>query len=218
MNRYDKGAFADQSRHMSEPELMDTARHYDELVEAAKSSLREEFKRRSLEPPLIDDPVSPTEDQLRDSTATLVTIARYRDLAEAFIARSVLEGQGIPCFLCDENFVRLDWGYSNFIGGMRLQVSSDDEEYARELLTEKAPESIEVPGEPLFIQPICPKCSSDDIVAYDPGLKLAATSALFFVTVPTRLTPKTASGERWHCMNCGCNWQDDGEPTSPSHN
>ena len=213
MSRDHEGAFVDRFRKMSEPELMDTARHYDELVEAAKSSLREEFSRRSLEPPLIEDPALPTEEQLRDSTAMLVTIARYRDLAEAFVARSVLEGQGIPCFLCDENFVRLDCGYSNFIGGMRLQVLSDDEQYARELLTQKAPESIEVPGVPVFVQPICPKCGSDDIVAYDPGLKVAATSVLL-IGIPTRITPKTSQGERWHCMNCGCNWQDDADASS----
>jgi hypothetical protein len=36
---------------MSKTELMAVARAYDELVDAAQTLLREEFKRRSLEPP-----------------------------------------------------------------------------------------------------------------------------------------------------------------------
>lgn len=198
--------FAGRYAPMSEMELMDLAREYDGLAEPAQAALRAEFARRGLEPPLIEEPG----DEEVSSDGSLVTVARYRDLTEAFVARSVLEGEGIPCFLCDENFVRLDWGYSNFIGGMRLQVSGRDEAYARELLTQKAPETIDVPGVPTFVQPICPKCASDDIVAYDSGLKTAAASALL-IGIPTRLSAKTTSQEAWHCMKCGCNWADDSE-------
>jgi hypothetical protein len=189
---------------MSEAELMDVARSYDGLVATAQAALRKEFERRSLEPPLVEEP---TLEEIENSRGTLVTIARYRDLTEAMVARSVLECAEIPCFLLDENFVRLDWGYSNFIGGMRLQVAKQDEAYALELLNQRPPERIEVPGEPAFVQPICPKCGSDDIVAYDPGLKLAAASALT-IGIPTRLTSKTSDRETWHCMRCGCNWAD----------
>jgi hypothetical protein len=197
--------FAGHYAPMSEMELMDLARQYDGLSETAQTALRAEFARRGLEPPLIE---GPSEDEAVDDS--LVTVARYRDLTEAFVARAVLEGEGIRCFLCDENFVRLDWGYSNFIGGMRLQVSGLDEAYARELLTQKAPATIDVPGVPTFVQPICPKCGSDDVVAYDSGLKTAAASALL-IGIPTRLSANTTSQEAWHCMKCGCNWADDSE-------
>lgn len=191
---------------MSEPELMQVARSYDELVEPAQAALRAEFQKRSLEPPLIE---GPTDEEIENSKGTLVTIARYRDLTEAMVARSVLECAHIPCFLLDENFVRLDWGYSNFIGGMRLQVSKQDEAVAIELLNQKPVAMIELPGEPAFVQPICPTCGSVNIVAYDPGLKLAAASALT-LGIPTRLTSKSSDPrEVWHCMNCGCTWDDD---------
>jgi len=190
---------------MSEAELMDVARRYDGLVEVAQTALRREFERRSLEPPLIEGPGA---EELENSRGMLVTVARYRDLTEAMVARSALELEGIRCFLLDENFVRLDWGYSNFIGGMRLQVAKQDETSALDLLNQKPPERIEVPGQAAFVQPICPRCGSDDIVAYDSGLKLAAASALT-VGIPTRLTSRTSDRETWHCMNCGCNWADD---------
>jgi hypothetical protein len=92
---------------------------------------------------------------------------------------------------------------------MRLQVAKQDEAYALELLNQQPVARIEVPGEPAFVQPVCPKCGSVDIVAYDPGLKLAAASVLT-VGIPTRLTSKTADDrEVWHCMNCGCTWDDE---------
>jgi predicted RNA-binding Zn-ribbon protein involved in translation (DUF1610 family) len=192
-------------RQMSEPELMELAREYDDLTESAQSALRSEFQRRSLEPPLLDEPAVENTDP-----GALVAIERYRDLAEAFVARSVLESAGIPCFLCDENFVRLDWAYSNFIGGMRLQVASKDADDAHELLTQKAPRNIDVPGEPTFVQPICPRCGSDDIIAYDPGLRTAAVGVL--IGLPTRFSSHRTDGETWHCMNCGLNWSDSDEP------
>jgi hypothetical protein len=193
-------------RQMSERELMDLAREYDSLTDEAQTALRAEFNRRSLEPPLIEEPADD-----HDAGPSLVTVRRYRDLSEAFVARAVLEGEGIPCFLQDENFVRLDWGYSNFIGGMRLQVSAKDAAFAEELLTQKAPAVMNIPGEPPFVQPICPKCGSDDIVAYDSGLKLAAAS-LLLVGLPTRVSARTSDADVWHCMHCGCNWSDGTDP------
>ena len=55
-----------------------------------------------------------------------VTVERFRDLSAAIVARSALEATEIPCFLRDENTVRMDWQISNFIGGMRLQVREQD--------------------------------------------------------------------------------------------
>ncbi len=63
-----------------------------------------------------------------------VTVETFRDLFPGIIARSALEAADIPCFLRDENTVRMDWGISNVIGGMRLQVMQQDEETAREIL------------------------------------------------------------------------------------
>jgi hypothetical protein len=204
MNEEDVSSLALRYRSLSERDLLDLARQYDSLSPIAQTTLRAEFARRSLDPPLIDEP----EDHPSDATATLVTIERYRDLSEAFVARSVLQAAGIPCFLCDENFVRLDWGYSNFIGGMRLQVASQDAEGAFALLHERPPDTIDVPGEPTFIQPVCPRCGSDDIVAYDPGLKTAALGAL--IGIPTRISANHPKGDAWHCMNCSLTWEDTG--------
>src|ERR1700743_1357680 len=107
---------AERYRQMSESELMDVARKYEELTEPAKAILRDEFTRRSLQPPLIEDE---GEDVLE--SRKLVTVRKYRDLPEAFVARSVLESAGIECFLQDENTVRAAWLWSDLFGGARLQ-------------------------------------------------------------------------------------------------
>ena len=112
---------------MSETELMELARSYDGLLETAQVALRAEFARRGLEPPLVE---APEEWQFR----RLVTVRRYRDLAEAYVGRSLLESAGIPAWIADENLVRMDWFYSNLVGGMRLQVDERDEAAAREIL------------------------------------------------------------------------------------
>ena len=73
-----------QYAEMSEMELVDLARSYDGLLEIAQAALRAEFARRGLEPPLVEEP---EEWEFRP----LVTVHRYRDLAEAYVGRSLLE-------------------------------------------------------------------------------------------------------------------------------
>ena len=99
---------AAQYAQMSETELMELARSYDGLLEIAQVALRAEFARRGLEPPLVEEP---EEWEFR----RLVTVRRYRDLAEAYVGRSLLESAGIPAWIADEHLVRMDWFYSNLV-------------------------------------------------------------------------------------------------------
>jgi len=65
-----------------------------------------------------------------------VVIARYGGVPEAVLAKSMLDSAGIESFLGDENLVRLDWFYSNLVGGIKLMVREEDAETARTLLKE----------------------------------------------------------------------------------
>src|SRR5258708_13427258 len=69
----------------------------------------------------------------------LVTLWRYRDLSEALIAMSKLESEGLECFLADDNIVRLNWYWSDLIGGVKLQIPAKDTEFALDLLAEEIP-------------------------------------------------------------------------------
>lgn len=193
---------AAQYAQMSETELTELAHSYDDLLDVAQAALRAEFARRGLEPPLAEEPES-------WEFRRLVTVRRYRDLAEAYVERSLLESAGIPAWIADENLVRMDWFYSNLVGGMRLQVDERDEAAAREILEEGAPETIAYGEEEIFVQPTCPKCGSAEIALGDGTERGRSLVALYVLSIP--LPPRMTV---WHCEACGAEWADegDGEP------
>jgi predicted RNA-binding Zn-ribbon protein involved in translation (DUF1610 family) len=193
---------ATQYAQMSETELMELARSYDGLLEIAQVALREEFARRGLEPPLVEE-----SDELE--FRRLATVRRYRDLTEAYVGRSLLESAGIPAWIADEHLVRMVWFYSNVVGGMRLQVDERDEAAAREILEEVVPGTITYGPEEAYVQPTCPKCGSAEITLGDGTERGRSFVALYFLSIP--VPPREAA---WHCEACGAQWADaeNGEP------
>ncbi len=190
--------FADIYRPMSDLELQQLADDWYDLIDEARQALKAEFSNRNLEfiePPLpVDDPV-----EFRD----LVTLRRYRDLSEAIVARAVVESAGIFCFLKDENLVRLDWQMSNLVGGIRLQVGAADVEAAEAVLSQPVPDSIDIPDQPDFKQPRCPRCSSTDIAWERQGRKAALISLYLFSL------PAPRGSESWHCSSCDLRWAEE---------
>lgn len=82
------------------------------------------------------------------------TVAVFTYPDEAQIAVSVLEANGIECFLPDEYITSLDWFYTNAIGGIRVQVPDDLIDSAREVLRDTIdPE----------LAPRCPYCESANL-------------------------------------------------------
>jgi hypothetical protein len=132
-----------------------------------------------------------------------VTVDRFRDLSSAIVARSALEAADVPCFLRDENTVRMDWQISNFIGGMRLQVYEQDLETALAVLSGLALEDDPASdsGAPLEGDR-CPHCGSTAIHRESKrrGLSLAALW-LFSVPLPQ-------GNEVWTCEACEQQWDE----------
>jgi hypothetical protein len=185
---------AAQYAQMSEPELMELAHSYDGLLEVAQATLRAEFARRALEPPLVEE--------LKEwEFRRLITVRRYRDLTEAYAGRSLLELAGISAWIADENLVRMDWFYSNMVGGMRLQVDERDEATAREILDEAAPDTITYGEEEVYVQPTCPKCGSAEITLGSGTENGRSLLALYLVSIP--VPPRQAA---WHCEACDARW------------
>ena len=71
-----------------------------------------------------------------------VTVARFTSPLEAQIAKGMLESVGIECFLIGENVNQLLQAAFR----VRLQVASEDEAAARELLGSSAGDELE-PGD-----------------------------------------------------------------------
>lgn len=184
-------------RSASDHELIELALTYDSLTAVAQSALRAEFARRGLEPPEIpNDPSAPAPEFQR-----LVTVQQYRDLTEAQVAKGVLDSAGIPCCLRDENAVRLEWVWSNLLGGVRLQVNEQDREAAQAVLAQPIPEQIQVDGEIPYDQPRCPRCGSLDIQYQAIHKRAGLASIILFVPIPI---PKQA----WICEDCGAQWRE----------
>ena len=70
----------------------------------------------------------------------LVIIRRFRDLQPALFALGILESAGITSTISDENIVRMDWRWSNAIGGVKLLVREEDAAEATKLLQLPIPE------------------------------------------------------------------------------
>ena len=65
-----------------------------------------------------------------------VILRRYRDMPAAFVEKSVLEDAGITCYLQDDNVIRMDWLWSNAMGGIKLLVRERDAEEAARILSQ----------------------------------------------------------------------------------
>ena len=138
---------------------------------------------------------------LLESLWVLVTLAHFRDMPEALLAKGKLESADIHSVLADGNLVRMDWLLSNAIGGIRLQVEQQDLESARVVLNEPIPAELgdEALGES-FIQPRCPRCYSLDI-GFE-GIDRFWTYGLWLLlSFPIRVRKGN-----WKCYTCGVEW------------
>ena len=165
----------------------------------------EEFSERELtEPehtPPIDDGYT---DNQEVGTRDMVTLRKFRDLPEALLAKGSLDSAGIECALGDDNMIRMDWFYSNAIGGVKLLVNAGDAPEAEQILSQPIPDHLDVTDVGDFEQPKCPKCGSLD-VSFRKSQPAAYLSMALSVPLPLR--------ERaWHCHSCNVEWEYDGIP------
>lgn len=199
-----------------------------ELSDIARQVLREELAKRGSSTELAQEPpvpqsqaakqtkppesisLKPSEFQTADADQILVdgmvTIRQFRDLPEALLAKGSLESSGIRCAMADDNLVRLDWFYSNAIGGIKLLVDSEDAAEADEILDQPIPEHFDVPEVGEYEQPRCPSCGSLDITFGElaPATYLTLGASWLGACVPVPIHRRA-----WHCRACDVEWEDD---------
>jgi hypothetical protein len=124
---------------MSDLELQKVGGDPSALTDWAFEALREELSKRGLDWAGKDMPIPSkmvhveTEVDLGNKP---VILRKYRDMPAAFVEKSVLEEAGIECFLQDDNVVRMDWLWSNAMGGIKLIVREKDAEDAEKILSQ----------------------------------------------------------------------------------
>jgi hypothetical protein len=211
-------------------ELEKVARQAAELTDVAREVLRAELGRRGLNteplelsatPPVADKPPSPPPPPIKTPPSELpawldpdlalrelVTLRKFRDMPEALLAKGCLESAGIDSCFVDDNLVRLDWFWSNLIGGIKLQVDPKDLDIAEEILDQPIPEGFDVVGIGEYQQPHCPKCQSLDVTFQELNRPISYATAWLGVPIPIYR-------RAWRCHSCDSEWEDDGIPGSP---
>ncbi len=94
--------------------------------------------------------------------AAQIEIATYLDPLEAEIARGLLESEGIPASLADENLVRMNWSFALAVGGVRLLVPPEAADAARAVLERQRNGEYEqaLEQETGIPQGVCERCGS----------------------------------------------------------
>jgi Putative prokaryotic signal transducing protein len=124
---------------MSDEELREAGENPAAMTDWAFQALREEMEKRGLEWAGKNMPLPSqmaTAKVADDPGNRPVVLRRYRDMPTAFVEKSVLDATGIECFLQDDNVVRMDWLWSNAMGGIKLLVREKDAEEAETILSQ----------------------------------------------------------------------------------
>jgi hypothetical protein len=194
-----------QFAQSSDEELKKMADAADSLTEPARAALKAELNRRHIEFPLA----AAHEISSDIDGADVVILRKFRDIPVALLAKSILDSAKIECFLTDVNTIRMDWLWSNAVGGVKLLVKKVDVAAAQQLLDQERVDAFEVDGVGHFSQPICPQCESLEVSFKGLNKTLAYGSIALGVPFP-------ASHLAWHCNVCGHVWEDPSEPR-PEH-
>ncbi len=142
----------------------------------------------------------------------LVTIATYRDIADALTAKDKLDAAGIHCVLssaaqadlarkkatCSDESPGLDGFRAKAADDVHLQVHEEDAETATDILTGgSADEELD----DILDEPVCPTCGSMDLHYHDGkhwrpwvGVYVAGESTV------------AAHKREWKCDECGATW------------
>jgi len=115
------------------------------------------------------------------------TIAAFEYPADVQILKGRLESEGIPVFLRDENTLNSDPIISNAIGGVKLQVYTEDTEKALAIYNEIRAYALNDDGNPV----ICPNCKAQKSEVYYERKGLFNKLFPFF------------EKRKYKCLNCG---------------
>lgn len=115
------------------------------------------------------------------------TIASFEYPADVQILKGKLESEGIPVFLRDENTLNSDPLISNAIGGVKLQVYTEDKEKALDIYDEIRAYAIDDFGNAIS----CPNCKARKSEVYYERKGLFNKLFPFF------------EKRKYKCLNCG---------------
>ena len=129
----------------------------------------------------------------------LITVASFRDLPLAELAKSKLESEGISCFLVNKYHIGMNWSLSFALGGVKVQVRAEDSGTALKLLNEDQSDlisEIENDFSPLSHDELCSNCGSSKLELRKAQRNAGAFSLLLGF-------PFIIFLKRYKCRDCG---------------
>jgi len=132
----------------------------------------------------------------------LITIATFRDPWEAHMFRSRLDAEGISAVVAHENHIWMNWPFSTALGGVKVQVPSEQADDARAVERQcRAGEYRTGLDNSLgdAQAPRCPRCGSTHYRTKRPLARSAFAIAASFLTG----TVVPSWGRVWVCDECG---------------
>jgi hypothetical protein len=175
------------------------------LSDVARDALAAEISKRKL---AVSLPPVAAVDAESPEPPKIVTIRKFLNVPDALLAKGLLESAGIECFLADENLVRLDWFWSNAIGGVKLWVREEDAPAAISILDQGPQEGAGSTEAGNQKRSECPNCHSSDVTFR--GLKRRAAYASLAIGVPVPFRHIA-----WKCRACGHVWGDEDSEEAP---
>lgn len=133
-----------------------------------------------------------------------VLLRRFRDLPDALLFQSILDSADIECFLADAITIRIDWFWSNLLGGIKLFVRAADVGTASDLFHQPVLESFDVEGIGEYQQPRCANCNSLEVSFNGLDKPVDYTRALLG-------GPRPLHRSLWQCDSCGQHWPESDE-------
>lgn len=187
---------AEHYASLTDDELWQLADNSGSLTDLAKELLKAEISRRGLMVEMRDVSGGASE-----RIQPFVRLRRFRDIPDALLAQSILDSAEIECFLFDENVIRMNWLWSNLVGGIKLIVKAEDASDALEMLDQDPIERFDVTGVGEYNQPRCPQCDALNISFGGVGKRLSYVTIALGVPLPV-----WRGG--WKCDSCGHAWHE----------
>jgi hypothetical protein len=121
----------EQYRQLGEQELLRLYRSGG-LTDLAREQVAAELRRRLVEPPEL--PATEQAAPAGEDAGPLTTIERMLDPLQAQLVQALLQSEGIPCFIADQQTVQTNALWTMLVGGVRLQVPRRLVQQAREVI------------------------------------------------------------------------------------
>lgn len=124
----------------------------------------------------------------------LITLISYTTAADAHIAKTKLEDNGIPAFVFDDNIVGANPFYTTAVGGVKVKIPesySEDALKVLKLISDNGKEKIDK----------CPECNSINITVTKTNRFLALLMAVVF------MNQSILNKKKLTCFDCNYKWK-----------